>query len=167
MGLEVLENKYKLYIKKYPGNISRLQTIAHKIAAVQCSMRDLLDGITSGVCASCEHPCCQCMPVDGWFTESDYFIFRMLYEAPFNLRVPHDSETGCSFLGSQGCVLPKDIRPYPCVKVNCKVVTQQLEAGGKAGQFNRLYDELGSLQEQVWSLLSEFLSSNVLQAQSS
>ena len=166
MGLERLEEKFQNYIKKYPENMDRLTSIAEQVAGIQRNVRKLLDGITTEVCSACSASCCQCMPVDGWFTESDYFIFRMLYDAPFDLRAEHNIERGCSFLGPDGCVLHSDIRPFPCVKVNCEKLNDALKAQGDTEAFNRLYNELGRLQEEIWPLLDGFLSCNVVQAQS-
>ena len=166
MGLERLEERFQNYINKHPENIDRLKSIAEQVAHVQKNMRSLLDEITSDVCSVCSASCCACMPVDGWFTESDYFIFRMLYDAPFDLKVDHDIEMGCSFLGPDGCVLQGDIRPFSCVKVNCKKLSNAIEVHGRLEAFNQLYNDLSKLQEQIWPLLNGFLSCNVVQAQS-
>lgn len=153
MGLEILEKKFQHYLKKNPENIPKLKIFAKKASRVQKNMRTLLDRITSVTCKKCEASCCRCMPVEGWFTESDYFIFRILYDAPFDLQVLHGIKTGCAYLGPNGCVLPQDLRPFPCVKVNCNGVTKELEANGSLLEFNRLSDELSKLQKQIWPML--------------
>jgi len=155
MGIDVLEEKFQAYKENYPERISDLEELAREISRVQVCMRKLLDEITTRICSTCEASCCMCMPVEGWFTESDYFAYRMFHEAPFDLRVQHDLETGCAFLGRHGCVLPKDIRPFPCVKVNCAQVTRALEENGTLEEFKKLYDELTGLQERVWPLLKD------------
>jgi len=153
MGLEILEEKFQKYIKKHPENIGSLKAIAEQASKVQKKMRDLLDGITCDVCSTCKASCCQCMPVEGWFTEGDFFLFRMFYDVPFDLKVPHGIETGCAFLGPKGCVLPADIRPFPCVKVNCKAINKELDANGSIEKYKRLCDELGRLQQRLWLLI--------------
>lgn len=166
MGLELLEEKYHTYMRQNPQHRAVLLSIAARVSRVQKDMRALFDGITSVLCRDCKAPCCQCMPVDGWFTESDYFLYRALHEAPFDLRTPHTDGRSCAFLGIAGCVLPEDMRPFPCVKVNCKQVAEALKARGELAAFTRLYDELERLQEEVWPLLADILSTNVIQAQS-
>jgi hypothetical protein len=93
------------------------------------------------------------MPVEGWFTEADYFIYRANYEAPHNLRVNHGIPNGCAFLGDRGCVLPVDSRPFPCVKVNCKTVTTSLKQNHALAKFTRLYEAMDALQEKLWLVI--------------
>jgi len=154
MGLEVLEEKYQEHSSQKPENITKFKEIAEKVSVVQKGMRQLFDDITPILCKDCKAPCCQCMPVEGWFTENDYFIYRAFYEAPFDLKVNHGLPNGCAFLGETGCVLPLDIRPFPCVKVNCKAVRQELDKRGRLDRFRELYDALEKLQEKIWLLLS-------------
>ena len=166
MGLEILEKKYQHFREAFPEKMPALHLIAQQVADVQLRMRDVLDGVTAAVCPQCVHSCCRCMPVEGWFTESDYFIYRTRHAAPFALRVQQLQGTGCAFLSSTGCVLPADVRPFPCVKVNCREVTAALEEHGRAAAFTSLYHALSMLQEQIWPLIADYLSPTVVQAQS-
>ncbi len=155
MGLELLEEKYQSYTRQYPENVARLKELTQRVIEIQTDMRKLLDDITPLLCKDCKAPCCQCMPVEGWFTESDYFLYRMRYDAPFDLKVDHGLERGCAFLGETGCVLPGDIRPFPCVKVNCESVSRELERRGRLETFKKLFDALAGVQEEVWPLLEK------------
>jgi hypothetical protein len=165
MGIEILEEKFQHYRQRHPENMDRLRELAEKTAAVQARVRVLMDAITPRLCSACIASCCTSMPVDGWFTESDYFLYRMLHEAPFDLRIPHGDGRSCTFLGDTGCVLPGAMRSFPCVKVNCKMVTQALAANGRLEEFTGLYDEMSRLQEQLWPLLADSLSPTIMQAQ--
>jgi len=153
MGLELLEERYQNFMAAHPDCRERLKQFADQNSLIQQGMRALLDDITAQLCPACSAPCCQCMPVDGWFTEADYFIFRAHHDAPFDLRIDHGLPNGCSFLGDAGCVLPPDSRPFPCVKVNCKNVAERLEHNGTLSDFTQLYDALDSLQEQLWYII--------------
>jgi hypothetical protein len=165
MGIEVLEEKFEHYCRRHPENRGRLQELAEEVSAVQHRVRELMDEITPVLCITCTASCCTCMPVDGWFTESDYFLYRMLYEAPFDLRRSHADGRSCTFLGNTGCVLPGGMRSFPCVKVNCKMVADALAANGRFEEFTALYDHLSRLQEQVWPLLADCLSPTIMHAQ--
>ena len=165
MGIEALEEKFQRYRQRHPENMDRLRELAEKTSAVQARVRELMDAITPRLCSACIASCCKCMPVDGWFTESDYFLYRMLHKAPFDLRRRHGDGRSCAFFGDTGCVLPGAMRSFPCVKVNCKMVAEALEANGGLAEFTELYDEMSRLQEQVWPLLADFLSPTVMQAQ--
>jgi len=153
MGLELLEDRYQAFIEKNPASLEQLKLLSEHNSLIQLGMRALLDGITARICPACTACCCQCMPVDGWFTEGDYFLFRACNAAPFNLRVDHGLPNGCSFLGQAGCVLPPDSRPFPCVKVNCKTVSLELERCSAQEAFAGFYEALDRLQEQLWYLI--------------
>jgi hypothetical protein len=153
MGIELLEERYQDFIAANPGNVQQLKKLSDQSNLIQLNMRALLDSITAQVCPACTAPCCQCMPVEGWFTEADYFIFRANNDAPFDLRVDHGIPNGCAFLGEKGCVLPADSRPFPCVKVNCKTVTEQLKNSNAHEQFTQLYEAMDTLQEKLWYLI--------------
>jgi hypothetical protein len=153
MGIELLEERYQNFIDGHPDNVRKLKKLSDQNNLIQLNMRALLDTITGRVCPDCKAPCCQCMPVEGWFTEADYFIFRANNEAPFDLRVDHGIPNGCAFLGEKGCVLPADSRPFPCVKVNCKTVTELLKASNTHEQFTQLYEAMDTLQEKLWHLI--------------
>jgi hypothetical protein len=165
MGIEFLEEKFLRYRERHPENLDRLRELAAETSAVQARVRELMDAITPRLCSACLASCCKCMPVDGWFTESDYFLYRMLHDAPFDLRRQHDDGRSCTFLGDAGCVLPGAMRSFPCVKVNCKMVADALEAKGRLAEFAKLYDEMSRLQEEVWPLLADCLSPTIMQAQ--
>lgn len=155
MGLEILEEKFQNYVSQHPENIIRLKLLAENVSRIQKGMRELLDSTISEICTKCSSPCCSTIPVEGWFTESDYFIYRMYYEAPFHLKIPHDNETACAFLGQRGCVLPGDMRPFPCVKVNCKWVSKELDVKGTINEFNQLNNNLGKIQKKLWEILKD------------
>ncbi len=165
MGIDFLEEKFQSYRERHPENMDRLRELAEKTSAVQARVRELMDALTPRLCSACIASCCKCMPVDGWFTESDYFLYRMLHEAPLHLRRQHADGRSCTFLGETGCVLPGDMRSFPCVKVNCKTVAEALEADGRLADFTELYEEMGRLQEEIWPLLADCLSPTIMQAQ--
>lgn len=153
MGIELLEERYQHFITAHPESRAALKKLSDRSCLIQLGMRSLLDGITARLCPACKAPCCQCMPVEGWFTEGDYFIYRAAHDTPFSLRIDHGIPNGCAFLGPQGCVLPPGSRPFPCVKVNCESVTEELRDCGSLDDFTAFYDALDSLQEELWALV--------------
>lgn len=166
MGIEILEEKYHRYISNCPDKLYELREIALQVSQVQRQMRSLFDTITPQLCRSCQAPCCKCLPVEGWFTECDYFLYRMIYDPPFDLRSDHHDGKSCLFLGPEGCRLPPDMRPFPCVKVNCRRVTEVIERQGISRDFLRLNSELEILQDRVYPLLADIASPSVFYAQS-
>lgn len=155
MGIELLEEKFQRFCRRHPEHVPRLGDIATHVARVQTGMRKLLDPVTQRLCPQCRASCCECMPVEGWFTESDYYLYRMRHDPPLHLRVNRKSPRGCAFLGPQGCTLPADIRPFPCVKVNCASVTRELEKTGNQEAFTLLFQALDAVQDELWPLVRE------------
>jgi len=154
MGVELLEERYQCFIVENPDCIEQLKNFADQNNLIQLNMRAVLDTITAELCPECKAPCCQCMPVEGWFTEADYYLYRTQHDAPFKLRVNHGIPNGCAFLGETGCVLPAGCRPFPCVKVNCKSVTTRLEQNDTLKKFTQLYDAMDALQKKLWHIIN-------------
>jgi hypothetical protein len=154
MGLDLLEKRFREYVRAHPENIDKLRAIAGDVSRVQTEIRNLIDGITSRICPSCKASCCEMMPVDGWFTENDYFVYRVLHDAPFDMRASSKQDMGCRFLGPEGCVLPLDSRPFPCVRVNCAALVGVLESNGDRAKVDALIEEMDRLQKQIWPLLT-------------
>jgi len=165
MGIEMLEEKFQRYASACPDSLHQLRDIALQVSRVQRQMRTFFDAITPRLCSSCQAPCCKCLPVEGWFTECDYFLYRMMYAPPFDLRADLHDGKSCLFLGPEGCRLPPDMRPFPCVKVNCRRVTEELERQGINHEFLRLSGELEVLQDRVYPLLADIVSPSVFHAQ--
>jgi hypothetical protein len=156
VGINVLENRFQEYCTVCSDNIPALKSIAVSVSLVQKRMRELLRGITDIKCSSCESSCCECMPVEGWFTENDYFVYRMLHNAPFSLMTNERARANsCVFLASDGCSLPEDIRPFPCVKVNCLLIEGELEKKGRLDKFKELVCEIDSLQQKIWAIIKD------------
>jgi len=151
MGIKLLEERFQQYRRKYPQNLSELAFLAREISDHQQSIRKLLSNIP--VCAECSASCCIGMPCDGWFTSLDYFAYRMLYDFPEALKVSSGEWRSCSFLTPSGCSLPEDMRPFPCVKVNCAHLNRVLEERGELSEFKKLCGALDNIQTRLWELV--------------
>jgi hypothetical protein len=153
MGLEFLENRFQEYKSKYPQDVPGLKNLAKQVEGTQKKVRKVLDSVTPALCSTCHATCCKGMPVDGWFTAGDYFLYRMLYDTPVKLKVEANDERSCSFLATTGCTLPCDMRPFACVKVNCERLDQKLKKAGEFDVFMILREELDNLQEALWRII--------------
>jgi len=152
MGIELLEERFQQYKRKYPQNLPELTLLGREISGHQQSIRKILRNIP--VCAECSTSCCIGIPCDGWFTSLDYFAYRMLYDFPEALKVSSGEWRNCSFLTQAGCSLPEDMRPLPCVKVNCAHLSQVLEERGELSEFKKLCEALDDIQTRLWELVS-------------
>ncbi|MCX5885609.1 MAG: hypothetical protein NT096_06850 [Proteobacteria bacterium] len=151
MGIELLEERFQQYRRKYPQNLSELALLGREISGHQQSIRKILRNIP--VCAECSTSCCIGIPCDGWFTSLDYFAYRMLYDFPEALKASPGEWRNCSFLSQAGCSLPEDMRPLPCVKVNCSHLNQVLEERGELSEFKKLCEALDDIQTRLWELV--------------
>jgi hypothetical protein len=155
MGIEILEERFQHYTKKYPEKLLELASIAQQMSGCQQRIRKILDSVAPAVCATCNTKCCTGMPCDGYFTAIDYFAYRMLYDYPEIFRVPASRPCDCSFLTQAGCSLPEDMRPFACVKVNCSHLNQILEERGVFPEFKKLCEALDDIQTSIWKLIDE------------
>ncbi len=154
MGIATLEENYQRVIQN--ASIDRVQLLryANRARAVQQEMREIFKRLSPHPCPHCERSCCEGAPVDGWFSLVDYVLFRLKYGIP---NLPTNSIGGdgvCSFLTPAGCSLPGDMRPFSCVKVNCEVLGESLNALGEAQRFRQLKDELDDIQWAVYQLIT-------------
>jgi hypothetical protein len=154
MGIEILERKYQSFSSKNSRHLPHLKELALQIESLQKQMRKVFAPIAPALCSSCTTKCCSGMPIEGWFTKEDYFAYRMLYDAPEELKAKAPQWGSCSFLQPDGCALPENMRPLACVKVNCPALNRKLEEQGKLEQFKRLCDALDVIQTELWELVS-------------
>ena len=140
MGITTLEEKYQLIIQKEITDTALLLRYADQASEVQSEMREILDPLTPQLCPDCECKCCEGFPVEGWFSLEDYTLFRVKYGIPTLPANRIRQDTVCSFLTSGGCSLTENLRPFPCVKVNCEILKQSLLVLGKLERFNQLKD---------------------------
>ncbi len=153
MGIEALEDKFQHYKEKYSQNIAELKSLALQIVELQQQIRNLLRDITPNLCTACESKCCSGMPIEGWFTAEDYFAYRMLYDAPHDLKISSSDQFNCSFLTATGCSLPENMRPLACVKVNCVNLNRMLKEKDKLAEFKKICEELDEIQVKLWQLV--------------
>jgi hypothetical protein len=152
-GMALLEQKFVDFARENPDKLEAIRSVAHEVVKVQRRMRALIDDKIAEICPVCASSCCQIMAVEGWFTVADYFVYRVLNDAPFPLLIEDGPPNGCKFLGPRGCVLPPASRPFPCVKVNCHALNQSLDAAGHRDVFESLVQELDALQKSLWPLI--------------
>lgn len=160
MGIELLEEKFLIYSKRYPERLPYLKSLAIDISTCQRQIRSILNDLTSTLCSICDRKCCSGMPCDGYFTIIDYFAYRMIYNMPEISRISYANPRDCSFLSMAGCTLPEDMRPIACVKVNCDLVNKALKETDRGFNFRILCETLDNLQYKIWVLINEGVEQN-------
>jgi hypothetical protein len=149
MGITVLEKRFQTIAVDIPDIHDRLIHYANSTVFIQTEMRTILNTVTPDICGACEHKCCEGFPLEGWFTLEDYSLYRVKYGIPVLPFNRIGGPTACFFLTPDGCSLPDDLRPFTCVKINCKKVTAALKSLGKDRHFSHLKNALDRLHRQV------------------
>ena len=149
MGIASLEKRYQALSTTVPDIHIRLVHYANITNLIQSEMRTILNSVTPVTCGNCENKCCDGFPLEGWFSLEDYSLYRVKYGKPVLPLNRTGRSTSCYFLTPQGCSLPEDMRPFTCVKINCKQVSEVLRTFGKDQQFNKLQNALDRVHREV------------------
>ena len=149
MGITLLEKRYQAITADFPDIHRRLMHFADSTIFIQSEMRAILNTVTPGICRICEQKCCEGFPLEGWFTLEDYALYRVKYGIPTLPPNRIGGATSCYFLTPEGCSLPEDLRPFTCVKINCKKISEALQALGKDQDFKQLQNSLDTLHREV------------------
>jgi hypothetical protein len=149
MGITILEKRFQTIAADIPDIHTRLIHFAESTVIIQSEMRTILNTVTPDICGPCEHKCCEGFPLEGWFTLEDYSLYRVKYGIPVLPLNRIGGSTSCFFLTPEGCSLPENLRPFTCVKINCKNVTAALKALGKDQHFSHLKKALNRLHREV------------------
>jgi hypothetical protein len=149
MGITILEKRFQTIASDIPEIHKRLIHYANSTVFIQSEMRTILNTVTPKICGACEHKCCEGFPLEGWFTLEDYSLYRVKYGMPVLPPNRIGGPTSCFFLTPEGCSLPEDLRPFTCVKINCKNVNAALKAHGKDQHFSHLQNALDRLHQEV------------------
>ena len=149
MGITVLEGRFQTIAADIPDIHNRLLHYAESTVIIQSEMRSILNTVTPDICGTCEHKCCEGFPLEGWFTLEDYSLYRVKYGMPVLPLNRIGGPTSCFFLTPEGCSLPENLRPFTCVKINCKKVNEALRVLGKNQHFSNLQNALDRLHREV------------------
>lgn len=149
MGITILEKRFQTIAADSPDIHNRLIHFANSTVFIQSEMRTILNTVTPEICGICEHKCCEGFPLEGWFTLEDYSLYRVKYGIPVLPLNRTGGATSCYFLTPEGCSLPEDLRPFTCVKINCKQVNDALQTLGKDQHFIHLQKALDQLHREV------------------
>jgi len=149
LGINTLEEKYQLLMQRKGNEVTFLSQYANQATMVQNEMREILNHLTPQTCGHCDNKCCEGFPLEGWFSLEDYVLFRVKYGKPIPPPNRIKRDTACYFLTPEGCSLPEDMRPFTCVKINCKTLTESIKSIGEDKRFNKLKSALDKIHHEV------------------
>lgn len=111
-------------IDRYAGRFDEVCEAAENLRYEFLALYPLLDRLCEVTCPGCRAPCCQV--ADPRFDLRD-LIFIHFTEAALPVGQPRGGGFRiCRYLGSSGCVLPRQSRPWICTWYICPTQTQLL-----------------------------------------
>ncbi len=115
---------------------------AERIRQVLIDLSPMVEEYTARVCPDCRDVCCK--QRHGIMDEQDMSFLSAL-GAPFPLYEPGRPLDGpCQFMGTEGCVRPRWLRPWRCTSYFCNALLDAMNSGPQktARQVSTLIQEI-------------------------
>jgi hypothetical protein len=115
---------------------------AEKLRQVLIALSPMVEEYTARVCPDCRDICCK--QRHGIMNEQDIRFLAAL-KVPLPAYEPNRSSEGpCQFMGAEGCVRPRWLRPWRCTSYFCDALLDALNSGPqkKARQVSALIQEI-------------------------
>ncbi len=122
---------------------------AEKIRQIFIDLSPMVEEYTALVCPDCRDVCCK--QRHGIMNEQDK-RYLLALKAPFPLYEPDRPLEGpCQFMGAEGCVSPRWLRPWRCTSYFCDTLLDAMNSGPqkKARQISALIQEIVDIRS-VW-----------------
>jgi hypothetical protein len=117
--------------------LGELHRLCATLRETRAAMQALVARVDAAVhCAGCGGECC----VKGkyHFTRADLLVYLAAGETLFE---PLFGNGLCPYLGSRGCLIPPDYRPFNCITFNCELI-EDLLTEEELASFYRMEREL-------------------------
>ncbi|MGM0758596.1 MAG: hypothetical protein ACQEUB_02715 [Thermodesulfobacteriota bacterium] len=146
-----LDHHMRLYSIGNTALISQAEAIAVNLQEVD----PIMDGLCAKTCPDCSGPCC--LHADVRYDFRDLVFLHCRQKAlPLHQPKQHPGQP-CSFLGQNGCVLPRSLRPFLCTWYVCPQQMQELR-DSHSPDMAYLQPRLRIIQEQRKDLETEFIN---------
>lgn len=112
-------------ITYHQSKLSQAKEYAYEIKNLYEFLFPILDELCLKTCPECSDPCC--LKAKVWFDFKD-LLFLHLANCPIPVRqlIPN-KQTVCTYLGHQGCLLPRISRPWVCLWYLCSPQIELLD----------------------------------------
>ncbi len=78
---------------------------------------DLFDALAGACCGVCRRPCC--LDARVWLDFKDLLLIHLSGQSPPPAQLRCSWHGRCRYLTSQGCILPRGVRPWVCTWYIC------------------------------------------------
>ena len=115
---------------------------AERIRQVLIDLSPMVEEYTAGVCPDCRDICCK--QRHGIMNEQD-MLFLSALKAPLpSYEAGRPLDGPCQFMGAQGCVRPRWLRPWRCTSYFCDALLDAMNSGPqkKARRVSALIQEI-------------------------
>jgi hypothetical protein len=137
----------------------RLKKVIDSASGIFADMRtlgDFIEGHTSLVCPSCSNVCCINRHSYHSF-EDMIFIYAIGEEIPRHSSALAD-ETPCQFLGEEGCIIPRTLRPYRCNWYFCSPLLGHITEHSSSRRYRFFIGLLQNITEGRQKMINEYVS---------
>ncbi len=101
--------------------------IAEKLKQLLITCSPLIEEYTRETCPACTDVCCR--QKHGLFRERDLLYLRTIRAEVPSRDEARPLEGPCQFMGPQGCVRPRWLRPFKCTWYFCERLLEALDEG--------------------------------------
>ena len=110
---------------------------------------DLFDTLSGESCGVCRRPCCRDARV--WLDFKDLLLIHLSGQSPPPAQLRCNRQERCRYLTSQGCTLPRGVRPWVCTWYICPAQRRMLlrDIPGGPVRLARWWQEIASLREAM------------------
>ena len=143
------------HMRLYSIDKTVLTSLAEAIADNLQEVDPIMDDLCAKTCPDCSDPCCR--HADVRYDLRDLVFLHCRQNAlPLHQPKQHPGQP-CSFLGQNGCVLPRSLRPFLCTWYVCPQQMKELREP-HFPVMSYLQPRLHAIQEQRKDLETEFMN---------
>ncbi len=133
-----------------------VQNIQHNYVDIDSRMEQLC----ADTCIDCQQVCCRTATV--WYDLRDLLYIKLADGVIPERQVHRGGDFSCVNLGKNGCLIPRNRRPFICTWYICadqKVVLASLESGGSYGRLSLLIAETQESRKRLERLCIDIVCS--------
>ena len=139
-----------LRLQDLDRSVSKARNIRRKLDVIY----PIMDDLCRRTCPWCPEPCCIVNKV--WIDFQDLVFLHLTSQSiPPGQLTTNQYET-CRYLKSNGCILPRDIRPWGCTQYVCTTQIKNLQKRNRLAM-DRLEAEIRSIRTERLDMEETFV----------
>ena len=131
------------------SDLDPARAIARRIVHRYDLAGDLFDELEAASCGVCQRPCC--LDARVWLDFKDLLLIHLSGQSPPPAQLRCNRKERCRYLATNGCTLPRGVRPWVCTWYVCpdqrRVLARDIPGGPE--RLARWWREIAALREQM------------------